>query len=128
MYTETEGQDVIIRDSDGAAIPMTGGNRHYTEYLEWVAAGNIPKPFIKKLQQAEECTAVQGRLALKAAGKLDAVQSLIDKLPASDDLKVYWEYATVWHRSSPNIQNMGAALGLASRDIDDLFNAAAAIE
>jgi len=25
-------------------IPMTNGNRHYQEYLEWVEKGNTPDP------------------------------------------------------------------------------------
>ena len=25
-------------------IPMANGNRHYQEYLEWVAEGNTPDP------------------------------------------------------------------------------------
>ncbi len=35
----TEG-DVIIRIADNAAIPIDEANRHYQEYLEWVAEGN----------------------------------------------------------------------------------------
>jgi hypothetical protein len=31
-----------IKDTEtGASIPITGGNRHYQEYLEWVAEGNV---------------------------------------------------------------------------------------
>ena len=35
----TEG-DTIIRIADNAAIPIDEANRHYQEYLEWVAEGN----------------------------------------------------------------------------------------
>ena len=38
----TEG-DVIIRIADNAAIPIDEANRHYQEYLEWVAEGNTPE-------------------------------------------------------------------------------------
>lgn len=32
-----------IKDTEtGACIPKAEGNRHYREYLEWVAAGNTP--------------------------------------------------------------------------------------
>lgn len=34
----------IIRQSDGAYIPMDEGNRDYAEYLKWVAQGNTPLP------------------------------------------------------------------------------------
>ncbi|WP_156545882.1 hypothetical protein [Cupriavidus sp. D384] len=39
----------VIRISDGAAIPFDEDNRDYSEYLEWIAAGNTPLP-------AEEAT------------------------------------------------------------------------
>ena len=34
---KTEGIDVYM-------IPLVEGNRHYDEYLEWVAEGNTPEP------------------------------------------------------------------------------------
>tara|TARA_A100001201_G_scaffold92612_1_gene80639 strand:- start:185 stop:346 length:162 start_codon:yes stop_codon:yes gene_type:complete len=34
---KTEGIDVYM-------IPLVEGNRHYDEYLEWVAEGNTPDP------------------------------------------------------------------------------------
>lgn len=36
--------NTVIRLSDKVAIPMTPENRDYREYLEWVAAGNVPLP------------------------------------------------------------------------------------
>ena len=35
-----EGDEFIIRKSDGAWIPKCEDNRDYKEYLEWVAEGN----------------------------------------------------------------------------------------
>jgi hypothetical protein len=39
----TSPADVIIRKSDGAAIPKDPFNVDYAAYLEWVAAGNTPE-------------------------------------------------------------------------------------
>ena len=36
--------NMIMRIDDGLVIPMVDGNRHYEEYLEWVAEGNEPEP------------------------------------------------------------------------------------
>jgi hypothetical protein len=41
-YILTEGG---IQDREtGASIPIAEGNRHYSEYLEWVAEGNTAVP------------------------------------------------------------------------------------
>ena len=37
---KTSEADVIIRKSDGAAIPKDEANTDYQEYLAWVAEGN----------------------------------------------------------------------------------------
>lgn len=39
-----EEADVILRISDNLYIPKDQSNRHYQEYLEWVAEGNEPEP------------------------------------------------------------------------------------
>jgi hypothetical protein len=40
----TGRQNMVLRLSDNANIPMSENNRDYQEYLEWVAAGNTPEP------------------------------------------------------------------------------------
>ena len=37
-------EDGIQDRETGASIPIAEGNRHYQEYLEWVAEGNIAVP------------------------------------------------------------------------------------
>ena len=36
--------NVVIRKTDGAAIPKDPSNTDYQEYLEWIEAGNTPDP------------------------------------------------------------------------------------
>jgi hypothetical protein len=40
----TNTQDVVIRLSDNAYIPMNHDNTDYQQYLAWVADGNEPLP------------------------------------------------------------------------------------
>ena len=40
-YPETVTK--IADNGDVSAIPATPGNRHYQEYLEWLAEGNEPE-------------------------------------------------------------------------------------
>ena len=35
---------VIVRTSDGAAIPFDPANMDYQEYLKWLSEGNTPLP------------------------------------------------------------------------------------
>jgi hypothetical protein len=67
----------------------------------------------------------QARLALLAAGHLQAVQEAMSALPEA--AKIEWEYATAVERDSALVAQMGAALGLDDSALDALFTAAAAL-
>ena len=75
----------------------------------------------------EEVTMRQARLALDAAGLLDAAQAVIDALPmpARKRAQIEWEYALSVRRDHPLIALM-ISEGLAtSAEVDGLFAAAA---
>jgi hypothetical protein len=44
MYTFTK-DNYIIRDLDGAFIPIDANNRDYQDYLAWISEGNTPTPY-----------------------------------------------------------------------------------
>lgn len=72
------------------------------------------------------CSRFQAKAALHNAGLLTAADAAV---AAADDLtKMAWADATEFRRNSPTIAAIGAALGLADAEIDDLFNAAIQIE
>lgn len=71
-------------------------------------------------------TPLQGRLALKRAGLLEAVESAI--VTANGETQIWWEYATLWHRNHALLNALAASLGLASQQVDELFIVAGAIE
>lgn len=62
----------------------------------------------------------QARLALLAAGKLQAVTAALAGLPDGqrEAAQIEWEYATAINRQSPIVELLGEALGL---DLDALF-------
>ena len=43
-YTLTNDPGIIVRDEDGAFIPMDPSNVDYQVYLAWVEEGNEPNP------------------------------------------------------------------------------------
>lgn len=69
---------------------------------------------------------LQGRLAMKRAGLLDAVEAAI--VQANGETQIWWEYATLWHRAHSLLNAMAASLGLSSEQVDELFVVAGAIE
>lgn len=71
----------------------------------------------------------QARLALLAAGVLGDVAPALAALPSPhrDAAEIEWEYASEVRRDAPLIAAIGSALGLTEDQIDDLFEAAAAL-
>lgn len=65
----------------------------------------------------------QARLALLAAGLLDAVEAAV--ADAGRAVQIEWEYATVVERRSPLVAAIAAGLGLDDAAIDALFADAA---
>ncbi len=67
----------------------------------------------------------QARLALLAAGLLDAAEAAVNQ--AGPVAKIYWEYAVEWRRDEPVLIQLAAALGLTPEQLDDLFRQAATL-
>lgn len=65
----------------------------------------------------------QARLALFNRGLLANVQSAINTLPEPDRTKaqIEWDYSNGLERRNPFVATLGAALGLDSAGIDQLF-------
>lgn len=74
-------------------------------------------------------TPAQAKLALLGAGLLDAAEAAINALPSPDKeaALIYWNNALAFERNNPLIAQIGAAIGLDSEGIDDLFIAAGGI-
>lgn len=72
----------------------------------------------------------QARRALLAGGLLAAVDTAINGMsePAKTAARVDWEYSSTVQRNQPLVLALAPALGLTTRDLDNLFTAAAAIQ
>ncbi len=62
---------------------------------------------------------VAGRIALRRAGLMPAVQAAIAE--AGGEAADWFEYALTWERLHPVVLQMSAALGLADEQLDQLF-------
>lgn len=71
------------------------------------------------------CTPLQGKIELDNRELLDAAEA---EVAAADKItKLAWNNATIWYRTSPMIETLGAGLGLSPDDLDNLFVQAATI-
>lgn len=68
----------------------------------------------------------QARLALLAAGKLQAVADAIAGLPSPqrEAAQIEWEFASTVERGSAFLESLATLLELSSDDLDELFTAA----
>lgn len=77
----------------------------------------------------ERVTMRQARLALHAAGLLTQVEAAIEAMPEPPRTaaRIEWDYSSEVHRNKPFVLQLGAALGLDSAAMDNLFVTAATL-
>lgn len=92
-------------------LPDPPGAGYRWNGTEWVAP-----PTYKPMQ----VTAYQARAALLAANLLDDVEAAVSVSP-DRNLKLAWEHALHFERTSPMIASMAAALGMSDEQLDELF-------
>lgn len=88
--------------------------------------GSWPPAYIAQIPQV--VSKFQSRAALAQAGLLEQVQTYMDAQPADSLARIAWEHGQEFRRQSPNVLQIGAALGMTEADLDALFVAAATIE
>jgi hypothetical protein len=75
-----------------------------------------------------EVSNIQAFAAIKHFGILPQVQSYMAGLEPDDLVRVTWEKATTFKRTSPTLTAISSALGLTESQIDAMFIYAATVE
>jgi len=142
MYRLTSSPTTVHRLTDNAFIPFDGGNRDYQEYLEWLAEGNTPEPYvappppvpqsITRRQCAielRERTLItpQEALDMTKYGEVPAmVSTLLQSMTQSDRINAETDFAAdTYLRSNELLNQIMTASGASEEDIDDFFRSAA---
>lgn len=118
-YWKSDGS-VWAFESDGSQDEYITGDMSLMTQAEIAAhLAPAPTPIPSSLSMK------QARLALLAAGHLDAVQAGISAMPRAS--QIAWEFAATVDRGDPLTATLSAALGLDAVALDALFTAGAAL-
>ena len=126
MYKLFQNSVVLVEQS--MEIPFDLGNTDYQQYLQWLAEGNTPDPYVPPPPSIpQSVTRFQALATLAAAGHLPTIRTYIATLDQDNITRLAWENAADWERSSPTLAALATMLGLTDAQIDDLFITAAGI-
>lgn len=97
-------------------------------YQQWSVTDVSPEVYDTRLaayRASLYCTPLQGKIELNNQELLDAAEAAVAQ--ADKVTRLAWNNATIWYRTSPMIETLGAGLGLSPDDLDNLFVQAATI-
>lgn len=112
--TRTKKLSAVAVDYDGtkAVASQALVNRSADELAAYDAATEVGR-------LAMTCTPRQMRLALLQVGDLDVVEAVV--AAAGQDVRIQWEYSTLFERSHPAWNALVGGIGKTPTDVDALF-------
>jgi hypothetical protein len=113
----------------GAQFVLVDGvvSRWDSPEIEQPSAQEIETELQRLLSRAHIPAAVsmrQARMALEAAGLMDAIEAAMDALPPGQQrrlARIEWEYAVSLRRDHALVAQLQAALALTDEQVDELF-------
>ena len=142
MYKLTSSNTTVQRLTDNAFIPFDGGNRDYQEYLQWLAEGNTPEPYIPppppvpqsitrrqcaiELRERTLIAPLEALNMTKTATPPAMIQTLFDAMSENDRILAETDFAADnYMRTNPLLIQIMSSSGATEEEIDDFFRSAA---
>ena len=113
------GNGIIFR-SDNTSIPPDPANLDYAAYLQWVAEGNVPEPYVPPPAAPITVSRYQFKVGLTKAGIRTQVEAAV-AASVDQDVKDAYAEASVFVENDPFIVSMSAALGLTADQVHAIF-------
>lgn len=138
MYRLTQSETTVHRLTDNAFIPFDGGNRDYQEYLEWLAEGNEPEPYVAppppvpqsitrrqcaiELRERTMITAQEALNMTKYGDVPTMISQLFAQMTDEDRIKAETDFAAdTYMRTNPLLISIMTQSGSTEEDIDQFF-------
>lgn len=109
----------------GQKIPLGVDNITFTPVTNEVKVSIVADRNQRPPESPMSVSPRQIRQALSQVGMRDAVEAAVAGSP--QDIKDWWEFATVFERNNKQVVDMATALGLTAAQTNDLFNLAASL-
>lgn len=131
FYTpEIHGENMpadVVEITDEFYLELLEGQSN-GKVIDW--SGNLPVLTIPDIVISipQEVTKFQAKVALYQSGLLEAVEAEISKPETQMEMKLAWQDAQTFKRTSSFVIGMASLLGLTEQQLDDLFILAASVE
>ena len=109
-------------------INVTTGEQSIVQLTQEEIDAIVANQPIPEIVIPKEVTKFQAKVALYQAGMLEAVEAEISKPETQMEMKLAWQDAQTFKRTSSFVNGMASLLGLTDQQVDDLFVLAAAVE
>lgn len=121
MHYKAPDNSVHFLDSSEYEYLLPAGSVAITD-AEAEALKPVPPPFIP-----QTVTRFQALAVLAAGGYLPTIRTYIATLDQDDIIRLAWESAAEWERTSPTLNALAQMLGLTDSQVDELFIAASQV-
>ena len=133
---EIDGQEIVVKcqayansQMDMLAADLGDDAPDHQALMDEVAATYVPPPpappYVPQQVSPRQIRQALNRVPYGEVALRQAVEAAV--AAGDQDTKDWWEFATVFERTNPQVIGMGQVLGVSSEQLDDLWTLAASL-